>query len=142
MSLNLFNKFENRLLKEMRDFESDFFNKDSSVLNTNPHYNHSTTDTNHYYEFDLPGLKKEEINVNINNDDNYLTISGERKNKHEKNGKYHVKQVSYGSFSKSLSIPKDADKESVKAGFRDGVLTISFNKKINNTPKSVKIDVN
>lgn len=72
---------------------------------------------------ELPGLKKEEINVNVS--DGVLTISGEKKReeKIDRRG-YHRLESSSGSFSRSVRLPGEVESEKAKASFRDGVLEI------------------
>ena len=74
---------------------------------------------------DLPGLKKDEISVEIT--DNAVTIQGERKRQHEeeKEGFYRSER-SYGSFDRTIPLPEGAITEQAKANFRDGVLEITM----------------
>jgi len=72
---------------------------------------------------DLPGLKRDEVSVDIT--DNTLTIQGERKREHdeEREGFYRSER-SYGSFSRVIHLPEGAMSDQAKASFRDGVLEI------------------
>lgn len=125
MALRLFENLERNLFKEMRNLESQFFdNRYSNTLS----YNHRTTDKNHYYEVDLPGLKKEDLKIKVDKNNRTLNISGNRKNSYEKDGKYKVKQISYGEFYRSFPLERDVDLNSVKAAFKDGVLVVAFNR--------------
>lgn len=74
---------------------------------------------------DLPGVKPEEVKVNV--EDDILTISGERKHEHEtkEGGVYHCER-SYGSFQRSIRLPEGVDPSSVDARFENGVLEISM----------------
>lgn len=86
------------------------------------------TDTGYVLEADLPGFKKEDINIDIS--DNTLTISAERHSEHEekdKRGNYLRCERSYGSFSRSFSLD-GVDTAAIKAGFADGVLTLTMPK--------------
>jgi HSP20 family protein len=73
---------------------------------------------------DLPGLKPEDVNVNVEND--VLTLRGERRNEHEeeKEGLYHCER-SYGRFERSIGLPSGIDPNSIDARFENGVLEIS-----------------
>ena len=72
---------------------------------------------------ELPGLKKEEIEVNLT--EGTLTISGEKKKEKKVEKKdYYRMERSYGSFSRSVSLPPDVQTEKGRAQFRDGVLEI------------------
>jgi len=72
---------------------------------------------------ELPGMKREEIDVNITG--NILVISGEKKReeKTERTG-YLRSESSYGAFSRSMTLPEGVDTEKVKATFTNGVLEI------------------
>jgi HSP20 family protein len=73
---------------------------------------------------DLPGLKKEDVNVEISN--GMIMISGERKQEHEDKRKgYYRSERSYGSFSRAIPLPEDAKIDDAKASFNDGVLEIT-----------------
>ena len=74
---------------------------------------------------DLPGLKREDVTVEINDRD--ICIHGERKHEsdEERDGYYHSER-SYGSFSRTIPLPEGAITEQAKATFRDGVLEITM----------------
>ncbi len=77
----------------------------------------------YHVEVDLPGMKKEDINIQIEN--NTLVISGERKMKEEiKEENYYKIESSFGSFSRSFSLPEDIDVENIHAESTDGVLEV------------------
>ena len=89
---------------------------------------------------ELPGLKKEEIQVSLDN--GMLTISGERKTeREEKTKKYHRVERAYGRFERSFTLPDKADSTKVNAEFKDGVLQVRLPKleKTSATAKEVKI---
>jgi HSP20 family protein len=72
---------------------------------------------------ELPGLKREEVEVNLTEDT--LTISGEKKKERKVEKKdYYRMERSYGSFSRSVSLPPNVQTENARAQFRDGVLEI------------------
>lgn len=75
---------------------------------------------------DLPGVE----NIDINTDNNFLTITADRKVLHEiDNDIAHTVERSFGKVKRRLPIPKNADVDNAKAKFRDGVLTVTFPKK-------------
>ncbi len=77
----------------------------------------------YHVEVDLPGMKKDDINVQV--EDNTLVISGERKVKEElKEENYYKVESRFGSFSRSFSLPEDADLENIHAESADGVLEV------------------
>jgi len=89
---------------------------------------------------DLPGLKKEEIDVSIH--DGILTIKGEKKQENEqKKDNYYKCERFYGSFSRSIKLPAEVDANKVEANYKDGVLDIKLIKKEESKPKQIKVDV-
>lgn len=77
----------------------------------------------YHIEVDLPGVKKEDVNVQI--EDGILQVSGERKIKEEiKEENYYKVESSFGSFSRSFKLPEEADFENIHAESNNGVLEI------------------
>ena len=89
---------------------------------------------------DLPGLSEEDVNIEIQ--DNTLTVSGERKAEHESSerGWYRVER-SFGRFSRSLTLPEGVDPEGVSADFDKGVLEVRIPKPEERKPRRVAIQV-
>jgi HSP20 family protein len=74
---------------------------------------------------DLPGLRKEDVDVEVEND--VLTITGERKHEQEENREgYFRSERSYGRFYRALPLPEGVDSTQVEASFNDGVLEVSI----------------
>lgn len=72
---------------------------------------------------ELPGLNKDDVKVELA--DGVLTISGERKQEQEeRQGDFYRSERSYGSFTRTIPIPEDAQVDNAKATFEDGVLTV------------------
>jgi len=89
---------------------------------------------------DLPEVKHEQIDIRV--EDGTLTLRGERKFEATQNEKgYHRIERSYGSFSRSFSLPDSIDPANVKATFKDGVLTVAFPKKEVSKPRQIKVEV-
>ena len=89
---------------------------------------------------ELPGLKREEIDIRVEN--NTLTLKGERKRDAEvKEESYHRVERSYGAFSRSFSLPATVNTEKVGATFTDGVLTITLPLREEAKPRQIQVQV-
>jgi HSP20 family protein len=89
---------------------------------------------------ELPGLKKEDIEINVHN--GVLTISGERKHEAEKKeGQTFRSERYFGRFQRSVTLPAAVDVKNVKASYKDGVLTIDLPKAEEAKPKQIAISV-
>ena len=76
-------------------------------------------------KIDLPGLKKEDVKVEVT--DGHLAISGERKRENEEKGEQFYRcEREYGSFYRAVPLPEGVKLEDVKATFADGVLEVSI----------------
>jgi HSP20 family protein len=98
------------------------------------------TDGEYVLRVDLPGLTEKDVNIEL--DDNVLTVSGERKAEHEerKEGYYRVERAS-GSFRRSLTLPEGVDADAIKAQFDSGVLEVRVPKPEQRKPRKVAITV-
>jgi HSP20 family protein len=87
---------------------------------------------------DLPGLSEGDVNIEVQ--DAALTISGERKAEHEQREKgwYRIER-SFGSFSRSLTLPDGVDPERIEASFSDGVLEVRIPKPEERKPRRISI---
>ena len=91
-------------------------------------------------QLDLPGVEKD--NVKVKFEDDTLVVSGERKYESsvdEKN--FHRVERVYGSFTRSIAIPRDVDSEKISASFKNGVLEITLPKTEEVKPKEIEIKV-
>ncbi len=89
---------------------------------------------------DLPGIAEKDIELRI--ESSTLTLRGERRFlKETKEEDYHRIERSYGSFSRSFSLPGTVDQESIQAVHKDGVLEVILPKKEETRPKLIKVDV-
>jgi len=97
-------------------------------------------DENAYYiEVELPGVKKEDVEIKV--DGNILTVSGERKVKEEvKEEDYYKIESSYGTFSRSFTLPEKVDVSNIKAEAQDGIIEITI-PKLNIETGSKKIEI-
>jgi HSP20 family protein len=87
---------------------------------------------------DLPGMSEDDVKIEL--EDGTLTVSGERKFEHEarKAGYYRVERA-FGSFSRSLTLPKGVDADAVTAGFDRGVLEVRIPKPEERKPRRIEI---
>jgi HSP20 family protein len=100
----------------------------------------SETKDNVIINAEIPGMNKEDVKVSVQ--DNVLTLSGERKQeKEEKNANYHRIERSYGSFSRSFTLPTSVQADKVKATYKDGILKITLPKTEEVKPKEILISV-
>jgi HSP20 family protein len=89
---------------------------------------------------ELPEIKREDVKVTVQDD--VLTIAGERtREKEEKGKKFHRIERAYGSFSRSFTLPEDADPAKVSAEFKNGVLNVHLAKSEKAKPKTVEVSV-
>jgi HSP20 family protein len=99
------------------------------------------TDQAYIIEADLPGMKKEEIELSVV--DNVVTLKGERKFENEVKDKgYHRVERRYGAFQRAFEIPGGFDGSKVEAQFKDGVLHITLPKREEAKPKQIEVKVN
>ena len=95
-------------------------------------------DDHYVLRADLPGLAEDDVTLEV--EDNVLTVSGERQAEHEQCGEgYHRLERSYGSFSRSLTLPEGVDPESVQASFDRGVLEVRIPKPEERKPRRIEI---
>ncbi|GMV98940.1 MAG: heat-shock protein [Candidatus Hydrogenedentota bacterium] len=92
-------------------------------------------------EADLPGMKKEDIEVTVQ--DNFVTIKGSRKyeSDQKENGGHRVERR-YGSFQRSFELPAGFQGDKIDASYRDGVLYVTLPKREETKPKQIDVRVN
>jgi HSP20 family protein len=96
------------------------------------------TDEHFVLRADLPGLSEDDVKIEF--EDGTLTVSGERKAEHEtKNEGYYRVERAFGSFSRSLTLPKGIDPEAVAASFDRGVLEVRIPKPEERKPRRIEI---
>ncbi len=130
--------------KELQDIERRL----GAVLNVNkpvqkvdiftPAVNEKADEKGYYLEVDLPGVKKEDIDISVN--DGVLTISGERKlEKKEEKDNYTRIESFFGRFERAFKLPNDADLENIDAKYENGVLNIFIPKKAKAEGKKIEV---
>ncbi|ORY23175.1 HSP20-like chaperone, partial [Neocallimastix californiae] len=91
-----------------------------------PKINLSEDENNYYIHADLPGMNKDQIKMELSDDNHVLTIS---ENSNKRNTKKYSKiECSYGKFSRSFTLPENADINKIQARLENGVLEIHLPK--------------
>lgn len=119
------------------DMEREFFSGNSRAFSTDIHDNGKE----YVLEADLPGFKKGDINIDIN--DGCMTISAERHSGFEekdKKGSYVRCERSYGKFTRSFDVT-GIDVDAIKASFKDGVLKLELPKLVEHKPEGKKLEI-
>lgn len=123
-------------------FDDDFFASMSTFDNTlegNLRVDLKETDNNYLVEADLPGIKKDAIDIEYSN--NYLTISAKRDEAVEnKNENYVRKERHYGEYKRRFYVD-NVDENKIDAAFTDGVLKITLPKLLNESDNRKKINI-
>ena len=136
-----------RPFDEFRDFRSrfnsllsEFDDKASFLSGFTPVVNTREGEFAYHIDVDLPGVKKEDIKINVK--DNVLTISGERHHKEEvKEEDYHRIETSFGKFERNFTLPKGSDTENISASNKDGVLEVVIPKLEGEAETTKKVEV-
>ncbi|PWA61463.1 HSP18.1B [Artemisia annua] len=142
---NVFDPFSLDLWDPFEGFSSALTNLPDSSRETaaiaNTRIDWKETPEAHVFKADLPGLKKEEVKVEVE-EGRVLQISGERSRENEeKNDKWHRVERSSGKFMRRFRLPENAKMEEVKATMENGVLTVTV-PKVEEKKKEVKaIDI-
>lgn len=126
--------------KRFSDILDEFFNESLNYRKDSfmPTVDISETDNQFEVSVSLPGMNKEDINIDLDN--GHLTISGERKLENEESGKnFHRVESSYGSFNRSFQLPDSIDEESITAKYENGILNITITKSEEKVKKQIKI---
>jgi HSP20 family protein len=122
-----FSQMMNRMEEEMGGLVDRFWGGDGGWLTRTPSFlptvNLIEAENQFEVTLDLPGLKPEEVNVELKNGD--LWISGKREEEKEEEGKtYHRIERHHGEFRRVLPLPSTISEEKIEAKFEDGVLKI------------------
>ncbi|KAG2673312.1 hypothetical protein I3760_13G084200 [Carya illinoinensis] len=143
---NVFDPFSLEIWDPFKDFQLSSsqsgpqFARENSVF-VNSRVDWKETPEAHVFKADLPGLKKEEVKVEVE-DDRVLQISGERNvEKEDKNDTWHRVERSSGKFLRRFRLPENAKMDQIKAAMENGVLTVNVPKAEVKKPdiKAIKI---
>ena len=120
---------------------SHLFRSGESSSFANANIDWKETPEAHVFKADVPGLKKEEVKVEVE-DDRVLQISGERnREKEEKGDTWHRVERSSGRFMRRFKLPEDAKVDQVKAAMENGVLTVTVPKEGAKKPDVKSIEI-
>ena len=134
-----FNEFKD-FSSKFNSLLSEFDMNESSLSGFTPVVNTREGEFAYHIDADLPGVKKEDINISVKG--NMITISGERKSKKEvKEEDYHRIETSFGKFERRFTVPDGADVENITASNEDGVLEVVIPKLKSETDKVKNIEV-
>ena len=121
--------------RQVSDMRRSFVNSASALFRTD------VSDVGDAYklEAELPGFKKEDININI--EDERMTISVERKSDSEDNKpNYMRRERFYGSYSRSFDL-SGIDADNISASYTDGILTLNLPKRVEEVPASRRLEI-
>ncbi|CAD6239471.1 unnamed protein product [Miscanthus lutarioriparius] len=137
-SMDLCDPFDNMFRSIVPSASSS---SDETAAFANARIDWKETPEAHVFKADLPGVKKEEVKVEVE-DGNVLVISGQRSREEEdKNDKWHRVERSSGQFTRRFRLPENAKTEEVKAGLENGVLTVTVPKAAVKKPEVKSIQI-
>ena len=129
----LSNRF-NRLFDVQREETADFLGNWSPAVDV---YDRGSEMV---IQAELPGMKKEDIDVRVEN--NVLTLRGKKERKEEvKEDGFFRSERMYGTFSRSFSLPSTVDVSKIAADYKDGVLTLTLPKAEEAKPRQIAVKV-
>ncbi len=135
------NRTLRNLQREVDSIFDQFFNRsgdDSTSTVWAPRTDLSETDDAFRIRLDVPGMTKEDITINLQN--NTLTVSGERTTERKEEDEEYVRvERAFGNFHRTFTLPDAVDPESVEAAYEDGVLTINVPKTEESTRRQIEI---
>lgn len=103
-----------------------------------PSFEVKETPNAYVFKADLPGIKEEDLNVELTG--NRLTIGGKRESeKKEDNESYHLYERSFGSFNRSFTLPEEVNSNKVDAHLQQGVLTVTVLKSPEAKPQKIEV---
>lgn len=131
------------LMDEFDRMVGDFFNEftNSAEETRLPAVDVREENDRYVLEAELPGMTEKEIEVKV--EDTMLTIASrsEEKRKEEQKNGYIIRERSRTGFKRSFVLPKDVDRDNIRATFRNGLLELTLAKKPEAQPKSIEIKV-
>lgn len=103
-----------------------------------PQFDVRETPDAYIFQADVPGIPEKDLDISLTG--NRLTISGKRDvENRQQNENYHLYERSYGTFSRSFTLPDTADMSNANAEMKDGVLTITLPKRAEAQPRKLTV---
>lgn len=103
-----------------------------------PAFEVKESNDSYLFKADLPGIKEEDLDISLTG--SRLTVSGKREEeRREEDERYYAYERSYGSFSRSFTLPEGVDPEHAEADLSGGVLTVSIPKRPEVKPKKIEV---
>ncbi len=104
-----------------------------------PQLDVTSSESAYTMRLELPGVAPEDVNIKVA--DNVLTVSGEKRLDAVDGAQTHVQERTFGTFSRSLTLPEDADMENIHAFARNGVLSVEIPRRKPEAAKTRTIEV-
>ncbi|HUW43436.1 MAG TPA: Hsp20/alpha crystallin family protein [Bacillota bacterium] len=107
-----------------------------------PSLDFNETEKDYILALETPGMTQKDVKISLDSETDILTIEGEKLQKEEqKDEKKHIQEIAYGRFKRELCLPKDSNKEDLKASYKNGILTIFIPKLKIVEPEKKRIDI-
>ncbi|MBF0275164.1 MAG: Hsp20/alpha crystallin family protein [Nitrospinae bacterium] len=131
-----------RNTNEMDKLMESFFNgwPLEETTNVYPGLNAWKKDDTIIVKAELPGVNSEDVDISVSG--NNLTISGNKKLEELKGAEPHRRERHYGKFSRTLSLPYNADSGKVVAELKDGILSVTIPRAEEDKPRKITIKTN
>jgi HSP20 family protein len=88
---------------------------------------------------EIPGMNPKEFDISLS--ERVLTIRGEKKQDRVEGENYHLTERSYGTFSRSIPLPREVESDRISASYKNGILTVTLPKSEGTKRKEIKIKV-
>jgi HSP20 family protein len=106
----------------------------------NPGFEVRETDDAIIFKADMPGIRTEDLDISLSG--NQLQIRGKREHEQDQDeGEVHTYERSFGTFTRSFTLPESADLDQVRSDLKDGVLSLVVPKKPGSAPQRRKIQI-
>jgi HSP20 family protein len=132
-----FEKATNKMNQIANEFEKGFAIETSGF---NPRVDLIEDEKHYYINIELPGVNKEDVKISINQE-NILTIKGEKKSLNNENTSFLRTERFFGSFARNFALPDNLDCEKISAKYIDGILEVSLPKVEPPLPKEIEINI-